>query len=51
MMTRLNQMRRFLMSAYQNENILIRTLWAWRVSRMNDGEIIKAYYLMAGGVK
>jgi len=46
-MTKLTrQMQRYLMSCYEDSNWLTRVLWAWKVSRMTDSEIIETYYTM-----
>ena len=40
------QMRKYLMSVYQDKPWIVRVLWAWKVSRMTDNEIITNYHLM-----
>lgn len=46
-MTKLTrQMQKYLSTVYDDENWLVRVLWAWKLSRMTDGEIIATYHAM-----
>lgn len=45
-MTRIQQMRRYLSTIYQNEPWIIRFLWALKLARMSDGEVIDTYHML-----
>lgn len=40
------QMQKYLATVYQNKPWFVRVIWAWKLSRMDDGEIIKTYRIM-----